>query len=238
MKITINIEKPRINRRIFHWIIAAAFVALFATGLIIYTPQLSTLASGGATRIIHKIAAVALIAGPIVYALFKPSIAQQWLREAAIWRELPAESQHFINPWRRKHKLLISIGIMLFALTGSLQWFFKELLPDGVFDISLFIHGILFFSAIVVMLYHIYFELYWWLWKKRYCGRCNFAYCGDACPVGAVAGQDSTIVRDSLKCNNCRLCMQDCQRKAHYKNIIQPVQDSRPVRTGPAEHRI
>ena len=110
MKITISIEKPTINKRVFHWIIAAAFIALFATGLIIYTPQFSTLASGGATRIIHKIAAVTLIGGPIVYALFKPDVARQWLREAAIWRKLHDESPQFINPWRRKHKLLISLN--------------------------------------------------------------------------------------------------------------------------------
>jgi ferredoxin len=238
MKITISLEKPRINRRIFHWIIAAAFIALLATGLIIYTPQFSTLASGGATRIIHKMAAVTLIAGPIIYALFKPDIARQWIREAAIWRKLPADSPQFINPWRRKHKLLISIGISLFALTGSLQWFFKDILPDGVFDVSLFIHSILFFSAIVVLLYHIYFELYWWLWKRRYCRRCTFPYCADACPAGAVAVDNGTIVRDSIKCNNCRLCMQECQRKAHYNKIIVLEKDLQAVKTGPAEHRI
>ena len=238
MKITISIEKPAINKRVFHWIIATAFIALFATGLIIYTPQFSLLASGGATRIIHKIAAVTLIAGPIVYALFRPDTARQWLKEAARWRKLPAESEHFINSWRRKHKLLISIGIILFALTGSLQWFFKDLLPDGVFAVSLFVHGILFFSAIVLLLYHVYFELYWWLWKKRYCSRCTFAYCGDSCPVGAVTAQDGIILRDSLKCNNCRLCLQDCQRKAHYNKVIGLERDSRPVKTGPAEHRI
>lgn len=238
MKITISIEKPAIDKRVFHWIIAAAFVALFATGLIIYTPQFSTLASGGATRIIHKIAALTLIAGPIIYALFKPDMARQWLREAAIWRKLPAEAPHFINPWRRKHKLLISIGIILFALTGSLQWFFKDILPDGVFDVSLFIHGILFFSSIVALLYHVYFELYWWLWKKRYCSRCTFAYCEDACPVGAVTAQDNIILRDSLKCNNCRLCMQDCQRKAHYRKSIQPDKATPSIQTDPAGHRI
>jgi ferredoxin len=238
MKITISLEKPTINKRVFHWIIAAAFLALFATGLIIYTPQFSLLAAGGATRIIHKIAAVTLIAGPIIYALFRPDVARQWLREAAIWRKLPDESPQFINPWRRKHKLLISIGIILFALTGSLQWFFKEILPDGVFDVSLFIHGILFFSAIVVLLYHVYFEFNWWLWRRRYCRRCAFPYCTDACPVGAVTVDSGSIVRDSKKCNNCRLCMQDCQRKGYYKKAVNPEQEPRSVKTDPAEHRI
>jgi len=238
MKITIIIERPTIDKRAFHWIIAAAFVALFATGLIIYTPQFSLLAAGGATRIIHKIAAVTLIGGPMVYALFRPDMARQWLREAAIWRKLPDESLQFINPWRRKHKLLISIGIILFALTGALQWFFKDILPDGVFDISLFIHSILFFSAIVVLLYHAYFELYWWLWRRRYCRRCAFPYCADACPVGAVAVDSGSIVRDSVKCNNCRLCMQDCQQQGHYKKVIELKQDSKAVEIEPAERRI
>lgn len=238
MRITISLEKPTIKKRIFHWIIATAFVALFATGLIIYTPQFSSLAAGGATRIIHKIAAAALIGGPILYALFRPDTARQWLREAAIWRKLPADTPHFITPWRRKHKLLISIGIALFALTGAIQWFFKDMLPDGVFDVSLFLHSILFFSAIVVLLYHVYFEFNWWLWRRRYCRRCTLAYCADVCPVGAVAVDGSTIARDLTKCNNCRLCMQDCQRKGHYQQTISPQQDSRPVKTDPAERCI
>ena len=238
MRIIVSVERPVINKRVLHWIIAMAFIALFATGLIIYTPQFSSLAAGGATRIIHKIAAVTLIGGPIIYALFRPHTARQWLREAAIWRKLPADAPHFITPWRRKHKLLISVGIALFALTGALQWFFKDILPKGVFDVSLFLHSILFFCAIVVLLYHVYFEFYWWLWKKRYCRRCTFTYCADACPVAAVAVDGGTIVRDSTKCNNCRLCMQDCHRKAHYRRAIGTEPDNRSANTEPAEHRI
>ncbi len=238
MRITISLEKPTIKKRVFHWIIATAFVALFATGLIIYTPQFSSLAAGGATRIIHKIAAVTLIGGPIIYALFRHGAARQWLMEAALWKKLPVDTPHYINTWRRKHKLLISVGIALFALTGALQWFFKNMLPDGVFDVSLFLHSVLFFCAIIVLLYHMYFEFYWWLWRRRYCRRCDFPYCADACTVGAVAICNGAIVRDSTKCNNCRLCMEDCQRKAHYLRAIGTEPGKRPANTEPAERRI
>lgn len=206
-----------------HWLVAVSFAALFITGLIIYTPQFSSLASGGATRLIHKIAAATLIASPIIYALFKRGIARQWLREAAIWRKIDSDDPHFINSWRRKHELLISIGFLLVALTGMIQWFLKDVVSAGAFNISIFIHDILFFSAIVVLLYHVYFETYWWVWRRRYCRRCNSAMCASVCPVSAVANtQDGTIERDSQKCNNCRLCMLDCQRKAYYRKTVYP----------------
>ena len=221
IKISVRFERPISKRRVFHCIIAAAFIALFATGLIIYTPQFSSLASGGATRLIHKIAAVTLIASPIIYALFRHGAARQWLREAAIWRKIDTDDPHFINSWRRKHKLLISIGFILIILTGMIQWLLKDAVSASVFNISIFIHDILFFSAIIVLLYHVYFEVYWWLWRRRYCRWCSSALCSNACPVSAISyTQKGVIERDPHKCNNCRLCMLDCQRKAHYRETV------------------
>ncbi len=213
--------KPITRRRVLHWVIAAAFLALLVTGLIIYTPTLSTLASGGATRLIHKIAAAMLIAAPAIYAVAKPEAARQWLRDAAVWKKLQSSDPHFVNTWQRKHKLIISLGFILFAVTGMLQWFFKGSIPSGVFNISLFVHGILFFASIVVLLYHVYFELNWWLWKRRYCRRCTLPLCSASCPVSAVAvTAGGTVERDAIKCNNCRLCLQDCQRQAHYRKTV------------------
>jgi ferredoxin len=237
IKINISFEKPIIRRRVLHWIIVTAFIALFTTGLIIYTPQFSALASGGATRVIHKIAAVTLLSAPIIYAIFKRGVARQWFREATVWRKIESDDAHFTNPWRRKHKLLITIGFILIAITGIIQWFLKDTVGAGIFNISLFIHDILFFSAIVALLYHIYFEFYWWLWRKRYCRWCSAALCADACPVSAVTStRDGTIVRDSQKCNNCRLCMQDCQRKAYYRKTVQPNKPAGSLHPSPQSH--
>ena len=213
------------SRRIFHWVVAGAFLTMLITGLIIYTPFFSGLASGGWTRLFHRIGAVILVGAPVVYALLNRKAARQWLREAAVWNKSASVAPYVLNTWRRRHKLLISVGYLLFALTGMIQWFLKGMASSDVFYISLFIHDILFFSAIVVLLYHIYFEFYWWLWKRRYCRRCSFAYCFDACPVGAIAsGGDGAIERSTQKCNNCRLCMEVCKRNSYYKRAIGPAQ--------------
>jgi cytochrome b subunit of formate dehydrogenase len=212
-----SIKKSQSKRRILHWVVVGAFFALLATGLILYTPTLSTLAAGSWTRLIHRIAAVILVSAPAIYAVVNPHAVRQWIKEAAIWNRKNSATQ-YLNSWKSKHKLLISIGLIIVVTTGIIQWFLKDLVPSSVFNVSLFIHDIAFFSAIILLLYHIYFEFYWFQWKRKYCSRCNFAYCADACPLGAIMSkQDGTIERISQKCNNCRLCMENCQRNSYYK---------------------
>lgn len=209
---------PRIKWRLFHWAVAIAFLLMLTTGIVIYTPALSELASGAWTRLVHRIGAVILIGAPVLYAFINPTAARQWLREAAIWKREAADTPHVLNTWKRRHKLLISIGYVLFAITGMVQWFLKGMVPSSAFNVSLFIHDILFFSAIVVLLYHVFFELNWWRWKRRYCAHCSFAACAEACTVGAIGTRrDGTVFRDPQRCNSCQLCMELCQRKSLFK---------------------
>ena len=232
----VYVKGLRINRRVLHWVVVGAFFTLLATGLILYTPTFSALAAGSWTRLIHRIAAVTLVSAPIIYALVKRGAVQQWISESAIWKSKTSATPH-INRWKRKHKLLISIGFLTVVMTGMIQWFFKEIVPSSVFNVSLFIHDIAFFSAIILVLYHIYFEFYWFQWKRKYCSRCDFAYCADACPVGAmISRQDGTIERISQRCNNCRLCMENCQRNYYYK--IQPNKQTHKIKTEPTGQRL
>ena len=220
---------PRIKWRAFHWIIAAAFFAMLITGIIIYTPAFSGLASGAWTRLIHRIAAVVLIGAPIVYAFVNPRAARQWLREAAFWDRGAVAAPHVLNTWKRRHKLIISVGYILFAITGAIQWFVKGLVPSSTFNVSLFLHDILFFAAILVLLYHVYFEFYWWRWKSKYCARCSHAACAEACTVGAIVTRgNGTVVRDPQRCNGCRLCMELCQRKSLFKAAPAVAQTEQP----------
>ena len=230
----IHVKNSRSNRRIFHWVIAVAFFSLVVTGLIIYTPAFAALAAGSWTRLIHRIAAVILVGAPIIYTLLNLGSARQWFKEAAVWNRKAYIAPYFINNWRRRHKLILSVGFVVVALTGMIQWFLKGLVPSSVFNISLFIHDIAFFSAIIVLLYHVYFEFFWWYWKRRYCRQCSLAYCASVCPVGAVTSRrDSTIERDLQKCNNCRLCMEDCRRNNYYKIAIQPKKATQMMQTNP-----
>jgi len=65
------------SRRVLHWVVAGAFLTMLITGLIIYTPTFSGLASGGWTRLVHRIGAVILVGAPVAYALLNRKAARQ-----------------------------------------------------------------------------------------------------------------------------------------------------------------
>lgn len=206
-------SRPKSNRRIFHWMVAAAFFILVLSGLILYTPSLSTLAADSWTRIAHRVAAVSLAVMIASYAAANRRGALAWLKDAAFWT---AGASANADTWKRRHKLLITLGVVLFVVTGFIQWFLKDALPRNAFIFSVMVHDILFFSAIVVLLLHVYHELDWWLWKKRRCSSCPAPLCARVCPSNSIsAREDGSVVRDSV-CNNCRLCMNICRRKLYY----------------------
>jgi cytochrome b subunit of formate dehydrogenase len=219
----VRVTGPEKNRRIFHWIVAAAFIALFITGLIVFVPALSGLAAGGWTRLIHRVAAVILVGAPTVYALTHTADARQWLREIRLWNKSQATVANGSSNWKRIHKLLITIGLVLFIATGIIQWFLKGIVPSELFQWSLSLHDIIFFSAGLVLIYHVYFEFNWWLWKRRYCRNCSPVYCADVCPTRALTRSlDGTIEYRPQRCNNCRLCMEYCRRNSYHKKAKKP----------------
>ena len=212
---------PRKNRRLLHWAVAAAFLVMVITGLIMFVPSFSSLAAGGWTRLIHRTAAVVLIGSPMLYTLINPTAALSWLEEALLLRR--KASVNASNTWKTIHKSLIAVGFILFALTGMIQWFLKGVVPNQMFQWSLSFHDIIFFAAILILLYHLYYEFNWWLWKRRYCLNCSHAYCVDACPTGALThGLDGSVEYYPQRCNSCRLCLEYCQRSSYHKKVAEP----------------
>ena len=211
----IDRDKPnaKSNRRVFHWTVAVAFFVLALSGLILYTPALSTLAADSWTRIAHRVAAVALASITVVYAATNRRAALAWLKDAAFWT---AGASANPDTWKRRHKTLITLGVALLAVTGFIQWFLKDALPRDAFFPFVMVHDILFFSAMIVLLFHVYHEFDWWLWKKRCCAGCTAPLCSRVCPSNSIsAREDGSVVRDTV-CNNCRLCMNVCRRRLYY----------------------
>ena len=212
-----SINVPKSNKRLFHWVVAEAFFTLLLTGLPLLVPGLSGLASDSWTRLIHRVAAVIFMGTPLIYALTHRSAARQWLMEAAFWK--PTTSY---NPdtWKRRHKSLVTISFILFVLTGMIQWFLKDVVPSAVFQFSIMIHDVVLYFSIVVLLYHVYHEFDWWLWKRRHCRTCDLVYCVDACPVRAlVRTPNGTVDYYRQRCNNCRQCLESCRGQHYYKKI-------------------
>jgi cytochrome b subunit of formate dehydrogenase len=209
------------DRRYFHWIIAFVFLAMVLTGLTLLVPALSGLAAGGWSRLVHKVFAVLLVSAPLIYFFMNRSAVGIWFREAAVWRRKTSTERYVIHSWRRRHKLIMSAGFIIVVVTGSIQWFLKGIVPSSVFNASLLVHDIAFFSALLILLYHVYFELVWRMWRRKYCSRCQTSLCADECPVNAVSsGNDGKAERNMKLCNGCRLCMKSCQREGYYIRTV------------------
>jgi ferredoxin len=203
------------NSRIYHWIIVGVFITMLTTGTIFLLPAFSTIAAGGWSRVVHRIGATLLVTVPVIFALTNRSSVKYWFTSAAFWTKRSIA----LNPDRRKgqHRFLISSGFTIFVTTGILKWLLRDYISPDVFQTARLIHDIAFFSAILVIIYHVYHELVWWLWKKRYCERCPAAFCAAICPTNAIETlPGGGIIRHPVRCINCRLCMWDCRQNKYY----------------------
>jgi len=213
---TVATANGRTGRRIVHWVVAGAFVVMFGTGLIFFVDALSSLAAGGATRYLHRAAAVFLVGTPIVYSVLRPGAARQWLAEAVLWKgPTPAGPR---RTWKRLHKSLVASGYVLIVITGGISWFLKGNISSASFQAVVTVHDVVFIGAICVLLYHFYYEFDWWMWKRKFCHDCASLACADICPNGVmVPSRDGGFQVYSERCNNCRLCMQTCRRRGYYR---------------------
>jgi len=222
----IDIRDLRSNRRIAHWVVAAAFLVMFATGLVFFVPALSGLAAGGWTRLIHRGAAVVLVGTPVIYAVTHRGAARHWLGEAAFWRKA-SSPLGVSNTWSRAHKSLVATGFVLFVATGAILWFLKGIMPSQVFLFVVMMHDVIFITATCVLLYHFYHELDWWLWERKYCRQCDSLRCLNVCPNAVVTRDPLGVVEyHSGRCSSCRICMQSCRRNSYYKQVTSPTATS------------
>ena len=207
--------------RILHWVVVMAFFVMFGTGLILFVP-ISALAEGGLVLIVHRAAAIVLVGFPLIYALTHLGIARQWLIESMFWTKQALKQP---NRWKRWHKSLIVAGFVVFLTTGILNWVLKTMDLEDVFYVSVLVHDIAFIVAVCVLLYHVYFELDWWLWKKRYCRSCDPVSCAEVCPTKSMIRlPDGAVEYHSERCDSCRACMDYCRRNSSYVKIGQMVE--------------
>ena len=160
-------------QRIGHWLNALAFLALLITGFLLFFWPLSPLA-GSPSRVIHRIAALLLILGPIIYFvtdrkdfiyLLKASFTYN--RDDLIWfikspfyfiglaKGLPPQGK--INAGQRVHHALTVIFYNLVAWSGFVMWFGAGRIPGQAFLSALVMHDISMTVLTVLMVGHVYF---------------------------------------------------------------------------------
>jgi formate dehydrogenase subunit gamma len=168
-----TILRYKLIQRIGHWLNAVAFVTLLFTGLFVFFSPLSFFAGDG-SRILHRIAAIGLLLGPILYFvadrrdflhLLKASFT--YTREDLVWfvkapfyffglaKGLPPQGE--INAGQRVHHALTIIFYNLVAGSGMLMWLGAGRVSGQVFLSALIVHDISMTVLTVLMIGHVYF---------------------------------------------------------------------------------
>ncbi len=178
---------PRFSKaqRIAHWTFVAAFFTLLITGLILYVPWTSTLASWKIygwswERLLHRVAAVVLLLVPLYYLLAEPRGLWELVYDSFLsWDEddlkwlphfipyvlgrpghLPPQGR--INAGEKLHHATIIIFYFLIAGSGLVMWLGEPIIHQAQYhDFALamvLLHDISMFVMAVLTFGHMYFS--------------------------------------------------------------------------------
>lgn len=171
------IPKYSAMERIFHWGHTVTFLLLAMTGMILFFPFLRTLAQGDGgqlIRLLHRAAAIAYGALPLIYVILEPRRA--WMSLKSVFKvgrydiewakgmipyymfgrhEAMAPQDRF-NTGEKLNAVVIILGSVVFAITGLLMWFGKGLLPIGVFQTMVVLHDLAMIVTVCMFIVHLY----------------------------------------------------------------------------------
>jgi len=166
------IERYTPTARWFHWLIAAVFLELVVSGLLLFLPWTGSGMLGNWIRIVHRIGAVILVGAPALFVLFNWRRSWFFVLEAFTWgwddltwikaapgyyfggdpRFMPP--QGYINTGMKLYRLAILAGGAIFVVTGFIMWFLKGIVPAAVFQWCVVVHDITFIVAVVMFFLH------------------------------------------------------------------------------------
>lgn len=169
-----TVERFKIRTVWFHWIHTVAFVVLMITGAILFIPGLGGIAAGGWTRIIHRVAAIALAAGPIAYFFTNPRMSLHFIKETLTWgkedlgwvkaapdyyfggEEEKMPPQGHVNTGQKMWQLVVLGTGVVFVLSGAVLWFLRDTVSATIFRWCIVVHDVSFIFAFAMLLVHIY----------------------------------------------------------------------------------
>ncbi len=172
-----EVERYRKPTRIFHWVNLSAFVVLFLTGLTLFLPPLAVLAQDSWTRVIHRIAAVVFVIGPVIYMVTNWKATWRGVKEAFTWGaedlgwlraapryyfladEKAMPPQPHMNTGQKMWWFMVLVFGVIFAITGLIMWFFKGIAPAALLQWMVFIHDIAFIATGCMLFVHIYLSV-------------------------------------------------------------------------------
>lgn len=168
-----EIERYRKRAIFHHWWIVACSLLLAITGLFLFLSWFGPAAWWGYSRLAHRIAAVGFVAVPVIYALLNPKSTWAWIKEAFTWGKedlgwlkaaptyyfgsdiVPMPPQDRSNTGQKLWMLVVIVTSVIFVVSGALMWFFKGIVPAGVFQWAVFAHDVAFITAGAMLLVHV-----------------------------------------------------------------------------------
>ena len=160
--------------RIVHMLLASSFLVLLLTGLVIFLPFLSQYASGGFSRLLHRIGAVAYMSVPIFYLILDREGAKELLRDSFHydkddWNWIKHMYRYFmghaegmppqgrLNAGQKIHHASVIIFSFVIVISGLFMWFGKgNLGPTGLAWMAI-VHDIGMVVLTVLLVGHLYF---------------------------------------------------------------------------------
>lgn len=167
-----EIERYRKRAIYQHWWIVGCSFLLAVTGLFLFAEVLSPGAWGGYSRLIHRIAAVCFVGGPVLYFLMNPKTSLEWIKEAFTWNKddigwlKAAPSYYFGGPEEKMppqdrsntgQKLWMFVVIvtgLVFIVTGFMMWI------SGDSGIAIILHDIAFIVGGAMFMVHFFLAVF------------------------------------------------------------------------------
>jgi formate dehydrogenase subunit gamma len=161
-----------------HALFGLSFMLLMTTGAFLFAPQLQAFtigAAGLASRFLHRVGAVGLVAAALAYLIFDFRNFREdlrtlfsWSREDLQWLtgavtryywggekgDMPEEGRY--NPGQKLYSAVQAIGFAVTLTTGLILWFGSGVLPPGLFQISVIVHSIAAVIATLFFIGHLY----------------------------------------------------------------------------------
>jgi len=168
------VERFKIRTVWLHWIHTLFFLALIATGAMLFFPELSTFAASNLSRLIHRISAVFFIVIPLLYVPFNLRASLHFVKDIFVWGkndiiwiskapdyyfggdESKMLPQGHINTGQKMWQSIVLATGVLFLVTGGIMWFLKDLIPLHIFQWCQICHDIAFIVSFLMLMVHIY----------------------------------------------------------------------------------
>lgn len=164
----------RVGPRIIHAVLASSFLMLLITGLIIFWPPLAEYASGGTSRLIHRIGAVMFMAVPILYIILDRPAAKEllwdsfhydkddlrWLARMPRYfmgRAVEMPPQGRLNAGQKIHHAGVVVFSATIVASGIVLWFGKGTLGPNGLAVWAMIHDLSMLILTVLLVGHLYF---------------------------------------------------------------------------------